>query len=194
MASRVIGFFKQNADSPVLKDHTKEPVPKNHAKEDKITKDDKIHAFNSIVSILAQIQQPGSPFNEITDTKPRDLGERLQLKLSNAFAHLAVANTDVVAATLYTPKDLTLLAWIQDQNSSDDQPGADQDTKKEPESKSVWDNFYWLFSCNTRNHAMRAGSKYPGPCITDATPPMDYPEGDSKETLLQYLNNFPKKW
>jgi len=62
---------------------------------------DKIHAFNSIVSILAQIQQ-GPPFqdHEMPYKTPPSALERLQLKLSNAFAHLAVANTDVVAAAL----------------------------------------------------------------------------------------------
>jgi len=113
--------------------------------------------------------------------------------LSNAFAHLAVANTDVVAATLYTPEELTIMAWIQDQNSGDqDKPEAAQDTQKEPESKPNW-----LFNCNTTNDhdAMRPGSNYQGPCIIKATPPAGYPNrSDSKENLLQYLDDFPKKW
>jgi len=43
--------------------------------------------------------------------------------------------------------------------------------------------------------AMQPNSKYQGPSIDKARPPTDYPESDSKEALLQYLDNFPnKKW
>jgi hypothetical protein len=175
------------------------PAPDEPVQEHTIQ--DKIRAFNSIVSILAQIQQ-GPPFqdNEMPNKNPPNRGERLQLKLSNAFAHLAVANTDVVAATLYTPQELTVMAWIQDQNSGDqDKPEAAQDTQKEPESKpkltSLWDEVCWLFACNTTNKAMRAGSDYQGPSIVKATPPKGYPKGsDSKEDLLQYLDDFSKNW
>ena len=113
---------------------------------------------------------------------------------------LAVANTDVVAATLYTPHELTVMVWIQDQNSGDqDKPEAAQDTQTEPESKPkltvLWDKVCWLFACNTTNNAMRPGSNYQGPCIVKATPPAGYPNrSDSKENLLQYLNDCPKKW
>ena len=159
---------------------------------------EKIRAFNSIVSILAQIQQ-GPPFkdNEMLNKNPPNRGERLQLKLSNAFAHLAVADTEVVAVTLYTPEELSVMAWIQDQNLGDqDKPEASQNTpNSELMPKSLWDKICWLFACNTRNSDMRPGSKYQGPCITKATPPMDYlKRGDSKEALLQYLDDFFKKW
>lgn len=183
MASLVKKYFKKSANQPV-QEHT------TSTKE-------KIRAFNSIVSILAQIQQ-GPPFqdNEMPNKNPPDRGERLQLKLSNAFAHLAVADVDVVAATLYTPTKLTVMAWIQDQNSDDqDKPEPAQNTQKEPESISLWDKICWLFACNTANDAMRPGSNYQGPSIVKATPPMDYPKrSDSKEALLQYLNDFPKNW
>ena len=178
-------LFKKPADQPVQEPSTKE----------------KIRAFNSIVSILAQIQQvPPFRDDDMPNKNPPNRNEQLQLKLSNAFAHLVVANTDVVAATLYTPAELTVMAWIQDQNSGDqDEPAAAQDTQKEPESKSksilLWDKICWLFACNTANDAMRPGSDYQGPCIVKATPPMDYPKrGNSEENLLQYLNDFPKKW
>jgi hypothetical protein len=167
-----------------LKESTDQPVHEHIKKE-------KIRAFNSIVSILAQIQQ-GPPFrdNEMPIKNPPNRREQLQLGLSNAFAHLAVADTDVVVATLYTPGELTVMAWIQDQNSSD------QDTQKEPElmpkAMSLWDR---LFACNTANDAMSPGSNYQGPYIVKATPPTDYPKrSDSKEALLQYLDDFPKKW
>jgi hypothetical protein len=103
------------------------------------------------VSILAQIQQ-GPPFqdNEMPNKNPPNRDERLQLKLSIAFAHLAVADTDVVAVTLYTPEKLTVVAWIQDQNSGDqDKPEPAQDTQKEPE--------------------LMPGSNYQGPSIVKPT-------------------------
>lgn len=161
----------------------------------------KIRAFHSIVSILAQIQQ-GPPFGdkELANGNPPSPAERSRLKLSNAFAHLAVSSTEVVAATLYSPAELTVLAWIQDQDSGDDKPGAAQDTqKKSEELKSKFqlflNKFSWLFAFNTPNDAMRQGSNYQGPSIVKATPPTDYPESDSKEALLQYLKDFPtKKW
>ena len=88
------------------------------------TPQDKIRAFNSIVSILAQIQQ-GEPFkyDEIPSANPPDRSEQLQLKLSNAFAHLAVADTsEVVAATLYTPEELAVVTWMQDEDPNDKLP------------------------------------------------------------------------
>jgi hypothetical protein len=179
-------YFKKSADPPVQEHITS-------------TKE-KIRAFNSIVSILAQIQQ-GPPFqdNEMRNKNPPNRGERLQLKLSNAFVHLAVADIDVVAATLFTPEEITVMAWIQDQNSDDqDEPEAAQDTQKEPElmpkSKLPWDKISWLFASNTANDDMRPGSNYQGPCIIKAMPPTDYPKSDSKKALIQYLDNFPKKW
>lgn len=168
--------------------NVKEPV------QEEVTKK-KIRAFNSIVSILAQIQQE-PPFQDngpLYQTLP-DRGEKLQLRLSNAFAHLAVSNTSVVAATLYTPQKFSLMAWIQDLNSGD------QDTQKGPESKkpksiSLWDRICWVLAYNTTNDAMRPGSNYQGPCIVKATPPTNYPKrSDPKEALIQYLDDYPKKW
>jgi len=161
---------------------------------------EKIRAFNSIVSILAQIQQ-GPPFQdyEMPNKNPPNRDERLQLKLSNAFAHLAITTNEVVAATLYTPEKLTIMTWMQDHNSGyQDEPEAAQDTQKESESKpksTVWDKICWLFACNTANTDMRPGSNYQGPCIVKPTPPKDYSKrSDSKEALLQYLDDFPNKW
>jgi len=168
----------------------------NHQEDPRL---EKIRAFHSIVSILAQIQQ-GPPFgdNELANGNPPSPAERSRLKLSNAFAHLAVSSTEVVAATVYTPEELTVMTWILDQDAGDDEPGA-QDTQTKSELKSKFqlflDRFGWLFTFNTPNDAMRPASKYQGPSIVKATPPADYPEGDSKETLLQYLDDFPtKKW
>lgn len=169
----------------------------NHQEDPRL---EKIRAFHSIVSILAQIQQ-GPPFgdHDLANGKPPSPAEWSRLKLSNAFAHLAVSSTEVAAATLYTPKELTVMAWIQDQDSGDDKPGAAQDTQKESELNSKLQSFLakisWLFAFNTRNDAMRPGSKYQGPSIVKATPPADYPKSDSKEALIQYLEDFPtKKW
>lgn len=161
---------------------------------------DKICAFNSIVSILAQIQQ-GPPFrdDEMANGKRPNQEEQIRLKLSNAFALLAVSNNDVVAATLYTPEKLSVMTWIQDQ-ISDDQDKDAQDTQREPESKpksiSLWDKMCWLFTYNTRHNAMQGGSNYQGPRIVKATQPTNYPTGgnSSEENLIQYLDNFPKRW
>jgi len=157
------------------------------------TPQDKIRAFNSIVSILAQIQQ-GEPFkdNEIPIAKPQNRNEQLQLKLSNAFAHLAVADTEVVAATLYTPEELAVMTWMQDQDSNDqDKPKATQDTQK----ASFWEKICWLFATNTKIRDLKPGSSYEGPHIVGAMPPLGYPTAsDSKTNMLEYLNEFPKNW
>ena len=98
---------------------------------------------------------------------PPDRNERSQLRLSNAFANLAAVSgsTEVTVATSFTPAGLTFLAWIQDQPAPESQPNLT--------------------------------SNYQGPHVqvVKAMPPTDYPKGnDSKEALLQYLNDFSKKW
>jgi len=157
---------------------------------------DKIRAFNSIVSILAQIlEDPPFQDHKMPFKTPPSLVEKFQLRLSNAFTHLAVTNTDVVAATLYTPEALSVMTWVQDQCSddlADDQDKPAQDAKK-PES--LWNRISWLLTTNTKNADMRRGSRYSGPCVEKVIPPVGYPEGsDPKVNLLQYLDEFPKKW
>jgi len=152
----------------------------------------KIRAFNSIVSILAQIQRD-PPFQDAETPRktPPSSSERRQLKLSNAFAHLAVIDTDVVAATLYTPQVLSVMTWNKEQ-SSDDEDEPAQDTEN---PKSLWGRFFWLFTTNTKNNDMRSRIAYQGPSIAEAMPPEGYPKGsDPRVNLLQYLDEFPKKW
>jgi len=76
-----------------------EAIQENTTADD--TKREKIHAFNSIISILVQIQPLGPLFqdNEMLNKNPPNLAEHTQLRLSNAFALLAIASTDVVAWT-----------------------------------------------------------------------------------------------
>lgn len=165
------------------------------AEENIPTPQDKIRAFNSIVSILAQIQQ-GEPFkdDEIPSPYPPDRSEQLQLKLSNVFAHLAVAENEIVAATMYTMEELAVLTWMQDQDPNDrDKPEIAQDTKK----ASIWEKVSWLFATNTRLPDLKPGSDYrnKGPRIVKAEPSPDYPTAsDSRTNLLEYLKGFPKNW
>ena len=178
-------LFKQGPNiQPVQEDI---PTP-----QDKIQ--DKIRAFNSILSILAQIQQ-GEPFkdDEIPSANPPDRSEQLQLKLSNAFAHLAVADSsEVVAATLYTLEELAIMTWVQDQDPNDqDKPEAAHDTQK----ASFWEKICWLFATNTKIRDLKPGSNYEGLRIVTATPPPGYPTArDSKANMLEYLSGFPKNW
>ena len=77
---------------------------------------DKIHAFHSILAMLAQIQQEDPLKTEdVMAAQPPSASERKQLKLSNAFAHLAVTNHEVVAATLYALEGLAIMTWMQDE-------------------------------------------------------------------------------
>lgn len=181
-----IMFFRNlSKQGPTIVQPVQEYIP---------TPQDKIRAFNSIVSILAQIQQ-GEPFkyDEIPSANPPDQSEQLQLKLSNAFAHLAVADTsEVVAATLYTPEELAVVTWMQDEDPNDwDKPEAAQDTQK----ASLWEKICWLFATNTKTRDLKPGSSYEGPRIVRAAPPPDYPTaGDSKANMLEYLGGFPKNW
>jgi hypothetical protein len=176
----------------------------------------KIRVFNSIVSILTQLQRD-PPFrdDEFPPKTPPTSSERRQLRLSNAFAHLAVTDTqaDVIAATAYTPQELSVMTWNQEQSSNDeDEPAQDMknpkslwdrifsDDEDEPaqdteDPKSLWNWFFWLFAINTKKDDMRPGMPYLGPCIVDAMPPEGYPKGsDPRVNLLQYLDEFPKKW
>jgi len=86
---------------------------KKHLNHQKNPRLEKICAFHSIVLILAQIQQ-GPPFGdkELVNGNPPTPGEWTQLKLLNAFAHLVVSSTEVVAATVYTLEELTIMVWI----------------------------------------------------------------------------------
>jgi hypothetical protein len=158
----------------------------------------KIRAFNSITKILADTQQ-GPPFQDliIPDKTPPSKSEKVHLRLSNAFALLAVVNTDVVAATWYIPGTLSVMAWQQDQNSddlADDQDKPSQDSGS-PKPNWVWHKICWLFATNTKNADLRPGSGYPGPCVVKPMPPADYPAGsDPKVNLLPYLDEFYKKW
>lgn len=198
---RSFNLFKKNNDP--------NQEPAEETTTDDTTKE-KIRAFNSIISILAQIQQPGPLFqdNEMVNKNPPNQDELSQLKLSNAFALLAVSSTDVVAAAMHTPEELHVMAWMQDQDVQglQDNPEAEAAQAAETSnaaadlnlgsiSSKVWDRFAWLFATNTPHKAMNATSDYQGPCIVKATPPEAYANGsDSKEALLKYLNEFSEKW
>lgn len=161
------------------------------------TQQDKIRAFNSIVSILAQIQQ-GAPFkdNEIPSPKPADSHERLQLKLSNAFAHLAITNTEVAAATLHTPGRLFVLTWMQDQGKDPDYQDKREDAQV-PQNPLVlfWEKLCLILATNTNISDLKPDSGY-HPRIVGVVPPPGYPTAsdDSRTNLLDYLDQFPKKW
>lgn len=147
------------------------------------TTEEKIRAFNSIVSILAQIQEdPPFKDDELVNMHPPDEEEQIRLKFSNALTHLAVANNDVVAATWHSVNQLTMTR-LSDLSSDD------QDT-------GIREKICWLFACNTPNDAIRPGSKYQGPRIVKATQPTGYPtgSGSSKENLLRYLRDLPNNW
>ena len=155
---------------------------------------DKICAFHSILAMLAQIQQE-DPFKteDVTVTWLPSASKRKQLKLSNAFAHLAVTNNEVVAATLYALEGLTIMMWMQDEEpDSWDKPETAQDTPK----AKFWDKMSWVFTTNTRlnDHHHTSAYRAESPWIVKAMPPPGYPTaGDPKTNLCEYLDEFPKK-
>lgn len=179
-------FFTKKGASDDEPDVQPQPQPR--------TVHDKICAFNSIMAILAQIQELRPPLkdHEVPFKTPPSSDEWKHLRLSNSFALLVITNTEVVAATLYTPQALSVLAWMQDKDQSQDQ---DQD-QDQPSSKFWdWERICWLFSTNTKNTDMRSGSMYPGPCIIGADSPEGYLEGgDPRANMLQYLDEFLKNW
>jgi hypothetical protein len=89
----------------------------------------------------------------------------------------------------------------QDAQDSQDNPEAAQKTQNAANlnpgsASSLWNNLKiaWLFATNTPHKAMQ-DSNYPGPCIETAAPPEAYAKGsDSEDPLLEYLDEFPKKW
>ena len=159
------------------------------------TRLDKIHAFHSILAILAQIQQEDPLKTEdVMAAQPPSASERKQLKLSNAFAHLAVTDHEVVAATLYAPEGLAVMTWMQDEEpDGHEKPEADQGTPK----ANFWERMLWVFTTNTRSTDHQPNSAYRKECprIVGATPPPGYPmAGDPKTNLYEYLHEFPKNW
>jgi len=159
------------------------------------TRSDKIRAFHSILALLAQIQQedPLKTEDVMTAQLP-SASERKQLKLSNAFAHLAVTDNEVVAATLYAPEGLAVMAWMQEEEPNcRDKPEAAQDAPK----PKFWKKMSWVFTTNTRLDDHEDDSAYRRECprIVEATPPPGYPTAsDPKTNLCEYLREFPKKW
>jgi hypothetical protein len=157
-----------------------------------LTRSDKIRAFHSILAMLAQLQQD-EPIKtgDVLSVRAPTPSERRQLKLSNAFAHLAVTDNEVVAVTLYDPEGLAVMTWMQDdaQDKPEDAQGALKPT--------LWDRMFWVFTTNTRHPDHLPDSDYRKECprIVDATPPPGYPTaGDPKTNLLEYLNKFLKNW
>ena len=175
----MIAFF-----SNLLK-QSPEPVPTPPTQQTKIL------AFNSIVSILSQIQQePPFKDNEISSAKPANSQERLQLRLSNAFAHLAIIDVEVAAATMYTPGRFFILAWMQDQDPDD--PHKPEAAPQEP---SIWERLLLMIATNTKISDFKAKNNYPGPRIVGVAPPPGYPNAsDPKTSMLEYLDQFPKRW
>jgi hypothetical protein len=159
------------------------------------TRTDKIRALHSILAILAQIQQedPLKREDVMTPHKP-SAEERRQLKLSNAFAHLAVTNHEVVAATAYAQRGFSLMTWMGDEEpDGHDKPEASQG---EPKAK-FWQKLFWVLATNTRTADHNSNSQYRQECprVVEATPPPGYPTaGDPKTNLYEYLGEFPKKW
>src|SRR5277367_3519496 len=79
-----------------------------------------ILAFHTITTILARIQQE-QPFKISLNNSKISGGQQRELKISNAFANLAVTNYDVVAvATVQSPDELNIVACSSD--SSDESP------------------------------------------------------------------------
>jgi hypothetical protein len=160
------------------------------------TRSDKIHAFHSILAMLAQIQQDDHPLKteDVMAAKPPSASERKQLKLSNAFAHLAVTDHEVVAATLYAPEGLAVMTWMQDEEpDGHDKPEAAQGTPK----AKFWEKMLWVFTTNTRSTDHEPNSAYRKECprVVGATPPPGYPTADDPKTNLDvYLREFPKNW
>jgi hypothetical protein len=186
----MIAFF-----SNLLKKRPSQHPLEDPTQQDKI-RQDKIRAFNSIVSILAQIQvEPPFKGSEVPDAMAVDSHERLQLKLSNAFAHLAITDFEVAAATMYTPGQLFVLTWMQDQHldgQDKDKAGAAQ----VPQEPSFCKSLFLMFATNTMFDDLNPKtSTYPGPRIVGVAPPPDYPNAsDSKKNMLDYLAQLPKNW
>lgn len=181
----VKNFFKLGSKGP----HVEGDTPP--------TRSDKIRAFHSILAMLAQLQQE-EPIKGGTVLPPLapSASERRQLKLSNAFAHLAVTDNQVVAVTFNAPpepENIAVMTWMPGEA---DKPEAAQ----EPPKASLWEmmsKMSWVFTTNTRHPDHFDGSAYRKECprIVAATPPPGYATtGDPKTNLCEYLHEFAKSW
>jgi len=103
-----------------------------------------ILAFRTITTMLAHIQQE-RPFKFSLNNSKISGAQQRELKISNAFANLAVTDYDVVAvATVQSPDELNIVACSSD--SSDESPPSPSPSGPSP--SRFWK---FIFSKNPRD-------------------------------------------
>src|SRR5277367_2334924 len=130
-----------------------------------------ILAFRTITTMLARIQQE-RPFKFSLNNSKISGAQQRELKISNAFANLAVTDYDVVAvATVQSPDELNIVACSSD--SSDESPPSPS-----PSGLSRCLNFF--FAKNPRND-----ESDDCPVVVDAKPFAEKAGLDSDEAKLR---------
>src|SRR5277367_1110328 len=85
-----------------------------------------ILAFHTITTMLARIQQE-RPFKISLNNSKISGAQQRELKISNAFAYLAVTNYDVVAvATVQSPDELNVVACSHSDSNDESPPSPSQ--------------------------------------------------------------------
>lgn len=135
-----------------------------------------ILAFRTITTLLSAIRPEREFSSPAKAAKPSESRDRQQLRLSNAFATMAVIEHEVVAVvTKITSEKLQLIACIETKRPIH---------KENPSSESIWQ---FLFAQNPRKPSPPLDNEQTGdPTITDARILSGLTLGDDEE-IKEYV-------
>lgn len=150
-----------------------------------------ILAFRTITMLLSQLQA-----KQTLETRPINMSaeDRTEARISDAFAHLAVAEYDVVAlVTKRYPEVLSILACVN--LSSDKETPNTLSQSPNPEdsvsrSQAFKNRFFGLFSKNAR-------SDDPSSFVPETLPAIvcpSKPENMGTKSIAQYLDDLESRW
>ena len=130
-----------------------------------------ILAFRTITRMLASIQQE-RPFQFSLDNSKISGAQHRELKISNAFANLAVAEHNVIAvATVQSPDELNVVACSHSDSNDESPPSTSPNTQSR-----CW-NFF--FASNPRRE-QRDDALKNCPVVVDAKAPAGLDDDEAK--------------
>jgi hypothetical protein len=143
-----------------------------------------ILVFRTITTLLAHLPRttPIVPTDNFQDPKWQNAPTRLELKISDAFAQLAVSEHDVVAVSTVRGWGLDLVTSI-DKEATETQ--AESTTSELPKS---WWQFLITRNDRSRDPATSSGGDYP------AIIPSNEPRDLNGRTAYEYMKDLETSW
>lgn len=149
---------------------------------------EKILVFRTITTLLAHLPRttPIPPADNLQDPEWQNKQTRLELKISDAFAQLAISEHDIVAVS-------TVRGWALSLVASTDKEATAIETQAESESplrklvQTLW-QLLIMRNDRLRDPATSSGGDYP--TLITAKEPLDLED----RTAYQYLQDLEKNW